>query len=51
MKTKKLRGFAANPELAKTAGSKGGKATSGYGFAHGKVDPIKAGKLKKGQKL
>lgn len=26
-------------------GAKGGKATKGYKFAHGKIDPSEAGKL------
>ena len=35
--------LAKDPDYFKKLGQKGGKATSGYAFGHGKVDPAEAG--------
>ena len=37
--------LARDPDFFKKIGAKGGRNGSGYGFAHGKVDPSKAGTL------
>jgi len=36
-----------DPDYFKKLGSKGGKNSTGYGFAHGKLDPRETAKLRK----
>ena len=40
----KAKLLAKDPDYFKKLGQKGGKATSGYAFGHGKVSPSEAGK-------
>jgi len=40
----KAKLLAKDPSYYKRLGQKGGKATSGYAFGHGKVNPSEAGK-------
>lgn len=39
----KAKLLAKDPDYYKKLGQKGGKATSGYAFGHGKVNPSEAG--------
>jgi uncharacterized protein len=40
----KAKLLAKDPDYYKKLGAKGGKATSGYAFGHGKVNPSEAGR-------